>query len=184
MLPVGKILSTYKLNLLISLTLSIVIIALRVEKNPVNIGLIVLGALIGSFVLKLEYFMYAYWNEPNASFSESFKEFIKAKNYQGLIAFVEVNKYDLHQRILHSVLFQVLLAFTALYLVTSSGIFGAALVLSTLVQSFYEMYTEHEDKHTSTNWFWILKQTPSKKFQIGYVFAMGLFLIYILTLVR
>ncbi len=179
---IGTILSTYKLKILVSITLSIVLIALRVEKAPINIIAACVGALLGTFMLELEYIIAAYWTDPDSEFSPNFRELISQGNYATAIIYARKHGYSLKQRTLHSVLFQLVLAFLLYYLVTSfASLLSIALVLSIYIQTFYAMYEENDETHSIVSWFWILKKQPSKGTQILYLLAMVAVLVYIFS---
>ncbi|OGC50774.1 hypothetical protein A2716_01930 [candidate division WWE3 bacterium RIFCSPHIGHO2_01_FULL_40_23] len=176
-----KILKTYKMNLFVSLTMGIVITAVRVEKIPLNIFLIFFSSLIGTFVLEFDYFIHAYIFEPNGAFSQGLKDLMKQRNYTGVVSFIKSNRFNIPSMILYGAMFQMIMAFLSLVLVTSEGIFGISLTLSVLAQTFYKMFEEYEKHHSLSEWFWILKDKPSKSVQLAYALAMGLFLVYILS---
>lgn len=178
----ATVLSTYKLKILVSITLSIVLIALRVEKQPLNIIATCVGTLLGTFVLELEYIVAAYWTDPDAEFSPNFRELISQANYSAAIIYARKHGLSLKQRTLHSVLFQLVLAFLLYYLVTSfASLLSIALVLSIYLQTFYAMYEENDETHSIVSWFWILKKQPSKGTQLLYIFAMLSVLVYIFS---
>lgn len=181
---IALILRNYKIKLLISLTVTIVIIALRVEKNLLNMFLILSGTILASFILDMEYFAYAYLTAPAAEFSLGLKELVKNKNYLNLIEYINAHKYGIEKRTLHSILFQLALALLLLAVsVPNERVFGLSLALCTLVQTFYEMYEDSQRIGTVQNWFWILKSTPSKTVITSYLLAMGLFFVYILRVI-
>ena len=177
-----KIIGAYKLNLLVSLTLSVVIIALRVEKSWVNVVSILLGCVTGTFFMELEYFTMAYLNDMYSDFSRTFKDLMDQGNYVAVISHIRANRYSLKQRTMHSVLFQISLAAILYFLTTSSAsLFSFSLVISVFVQTFYLMYEEFDERRDVSSWFWILKEAPSRTSIILYLLAMGLFLVYILS---
>src|SRR3989344_1979022 len=177
------ILKTYKLNLLISLTVAVIILALRVEKEILPILAIISGSLLGGLLLEVEYFIIAYFSDPDLEFSKNVVQFATQKNYFGLFTYINANKVSLEKRLINSFLFQFILGLLALYAVTSSGdnLFALALSLSVFVSSFYHMYEEYELKRSLAGWFWIFKTPPAKQVQNLYILAMGLFLVYILS---
>lgn len=175
-----NLLTTYKLNLLLSLTLGIVIIALRIEENPLNTLLIFLGTFIGTFILELDYFINAYIYDPHSHFAIQLKELINQKNYAGVITHIKTNRFTEMEKILHGAFFQVIVGLIALFLsVPSQNPLGLALVTSVFIQTFYKMYEEYEKHHSLTHWFWILKKKPSKLDQSIYTVAMIVLLGYI-----
>ncbi len=175
-----SILRNYKLNLLVSVTLAIVITALKVYRDPISIAATVLGSLLGAFILELEYFINAFWIDPESEFSSNFKSLINQGNYEGLISYINMHKSGLQRRTLHSILFQVTLLLLLLSLPSSIiSIFGFTLILSTFIQTFYQMYEDHVERRGVNDWFWVLKQKPGALYKALYLFAMGLSLVYI-----
>ncbi len=181
----SKLFVRYRFRVLAALTVALAIIATRGEKQAAQILLIVLGSIVGILILDLEYFIHAYWDNPDSEFSKGFKDLMDQKNYQGLIAYVDAHRPTLSKRILQSVLFQILLGGVALFLATSQGPnFGTAISLSAFVQTFYSMFEEYNYSHSINSWFWILKPAPSKSVQIAYLVIMGAFLVFTFAALR
>ena len=78
-----KIWNIYKVQFLVSIALAIVIISTNIIKTPLNISLVSLGALIGTFILEFDYFVYAYFMEPEKSFSHTLKAFVSHRDFAG-----------------------------------------------------------------------------------------------------
>ena len=109
------IVNVYKIPLLLSITLAVTLIALRVERNSLTIAFIILGSLLGTVILDLDYIIYAYFLEPNHDFSKTLKTFIHHKDYSNTLAFIHFHKNDLQDKILNSALFQGVLAGAAIF---------------------------------------------------------------------
>ena len=177
-----KVFSIYKIPLLISLTLSIILIALRIVRQPLDIASIFLGALAGSFVLDLEYFIYAYFLEPEKDFSKTLVAFVKHKDFQNALLYIDYHKDELKDKTLNSVLFQIVIALICIFIVPSAGgYFVKALVLSIFVNSIYRLM---EYYHTSKldEWFWELKSKPTKQGTILYTLGLLAILAYCLSI--
>ncbi|HSX39302.1 MAG TPA: hypothetical protein VLI92_01805 [Candidatus Saccharimonadales bacterium] len=175
-----KILDVYKIPLLISLTLGVVFIALKIERQPLTIAFIILGTLLGTFFIDLDYYIYAYFLEPNADFSKSLRAFISHKDFLNTIAFIQYHKNDIQDKILSSLLFQIVLAGAAIFVTASTtGIFIKALVLSTFVNSVYRL-NEETMQNSHESWFWALKSKPSKTAVYIYEFFLVLIFLYCL----
>jgi heme/copper-type cytochrome/quinol oxidase subunit 4 len=71
-----QLLSLYKISLILSVALAILLISFTVETRPLQIAVIVLGSLLGSIVLDLDYFLHAYLLEPDADFSLNLKAYV------------------------------------------------------------------------------------------------------------
>jgi len=177
-----KIASQYKTQLFISIILSIVLIALKVTTQPVQIGLIVLGALLGTFVLDMDYFIHAYFLEPTSDFSKTLTGFMKHGDLGNALSYVYYHRDEIKDKTLNSVLFQVVLGGLIIFVASSDApYFIKALVFSTFVNSIYRMYESHLLKKTD-EWFWALKSKP-KNNGVG-VFAVVLLgiLVYCLSI--
>jgi hypothetical protein len=177
---IKKILSYYKLPLLISATLTITLLALGVIRKPIPMIEIVLGCLLGTFVLDLEYVMYAYILEPNAEFSKSVIGYIKCKDYGGLIGFINTHKSEVIDRALNSALFQAVLVPIAIFAVyASNSLVIKALILSTFANSIYKLI-ESLFEENYAEWFWAMKVKPSKSGATGFTVLLVLVLVYCL----
>lgn len=177
-----KILDVYRIPFLLSLTLAIVLIALKVERSPLTFTLICLGTLLGTFVLDLDYFIYAYFLEPAHDFSVSLKGFIAHKDLPNTLAYIHYHKNDLEDKILNSALFQAVLAGAAIFITSSNAsFFIKALILSAFVNSIYKMVEEYLENRTD-HWFWVLKTKPNKGAFYMYLVVLIGILLYCLSL--
>lgn len=84
-----KLISVYKITFLISVTLCIVLLAQGVIRNPVDIAAVILGCLLGTFVLDSEYILYAYIFEPEGEYAKTIMGYIKYNDYKSLITFID-----------------------------------------------------------------------------------------------
>jgi hypothetical protein len=159
---IKKIFTYYKLPLLISATLGIIVAAMGVVKKPLEIIEIISGVLMGTFILDVEYILYSYMFEPNSNFAVSVFGYIKSKDIGGLIAFINEHRDDIKEKSLNSALFQIILAPIVLFVSYSTkSYFAKTFVLSMFAISIYrliECYFEGDIKE----WFWALKVTPKK----------------------
>jgi hypothetical protein len=180
---IKKIFTYYKLPLLISVTLGIMVAALGVVKKPFEIFEILSGVLMGAFVLDLEYILYSYMFEPNSSFAISVFGYIKSKDTGGLIAFINEHRDDVKEKSLNSALFQMILVPVALFVSYSTkSYFAKTFVLSMLANSIYrliECYFEGDIKE----WFWALKVTPKKSSVLLFIIVLLAILIACLFLI-
>lgn len=177
-----KLATLYKNPLALSLVMFIVILAFRAELKPLNISLILLGTLLGTFFLDLDYIIYAYFLEPKADFSLTLTGFFKHKDFSNALSFMFNHREDLKDKTLNSFLFQVVLGALLVFVTASNtSIFIKALMISAFVNSMYRMY-EYYILGKSHEWFWALKDKPSKNGVITYAIVLGAILIYCLTL--
>lgn len=177
---IRKILSYYKLPLLISATLSITLLALGVIKKPLPISEILIGCFLGTLMLDLEYIMYAYILEPTTEFAKSITGYIKYKDFGGLINFINTHKDEITDKSLNSALFQVVLVPIAIFSVyASQSLFIKALILSMFANSIYKLIESYFEGKTS-EWFWAMKVKPSQSGVAGFIILLFLVLVYCL----
>jgi hypothetical protein len=152
-----EFLRLYKVPLLLALTLFLALIAIKVEKNMLNIALMLLGSLFGTFLLDLDYVIHAYFVEPEKSSSNLIKDYVKHKDYLGLLVFGQTHKSDFEDLTLNSSLFQLVLGGAAIFVMTSDiTIFLKVLVASAFLNSIYRFLEEYM-KGNVQKWFWSFK---------------------------
>lgn len=163
-----KLLNHYKIPLLASAVICISLIALLVVKEPFVIGLIIVGCLAGTFILDLDYFIYAYFTDTDKDFSKTFRAFIKHGDLTNAFNYLEIHKNSIQDKILNSGLFQIALAASSLIVVAArTNALVQALVLSAFLNSIYRMY-EFYFKDQIDEWFWAFKFKLDKKFIVIY----------------
>ncbi|MFH1565600.1 MAG: hypothetical protein ABIB98_00155 [bacterium] len=181
---IKQLFNKYKFPALISLVLSLLIIALRLESKPLNILLIILGSFFGSFILDLDYISYTYLVDPDHYFSKNVAGFLRTKNFGNALLYIQHHKKELRNLPLHSALFQAVLVVLCFYtLISTTSLFGKALILSVLTQSFYEQAKNYAEDKNLDSWFWMLKIKLSRNFLIGYFSLAGILFFYLLKLI-
>ena len=177
---IKKLVDLYKIPLLVSVTLSVVLIALRLERDTISLMFLVVGAVLGTFFLDLDYFIYAFLLEPNTDFSRTLASFVKNGDISNALSYIYYHKNDIAEKTLHSVFFQLVLAGAALLVVSSnSSYFIKAFVLSAFVNSIYRL-VEHYLNGRVAAWFWMLKNKPRENSLRLYVCAFVLVFLYCL----
>ena len=176
-------LSFYKVPLLISFTLGVVITALGVIREPMQIGFVFVGTILGTFVLDLEYVLNAILVEPGRDFSKTLLAYIKHNDIANAIRHIQAHKDDFKEKSLNSALFQIILAFLSVLVIYSTRtFFTKALVLSVFANSIYVMF-EYYYQNKLDEWLWTFKAKPSKKGFLMYasvivfVFAFCLYIL-------
>ncbi len=174
-----KIAKLYRIPLLLSITLFIIVVALRVEKDPITISLIFTGCILGTFFLDLDYIIHAYFIEPESSFSQMMLGYIKHKDVTGLFNYIYQHRYDLPDRTLNSGLFQIVLGGASIITVASSAsLIVKGIVVSAFLNSIYRFSDAHMNNFTN-KWFWNLKlDTANKYVMYGYTLALLATLVY------
>lgn len=159
----------YKFPLLLAVFVSLAILALTVQRNPIQISLVILGALIGSFFLDLDYILHAYFLEPTSDFSKSVQGYMHHRDIKGLASYIYYHKNDLKEKTLNSAIFQLVLGGASILVVSSTASnFAKALVISAYVNSIYRLAEEYFERKNSAEWFWAFKNEPDKRGLIIY----------------
>lgn len=159
----------YKIQFLIAVTLSIALIAIRAERLPVIITLIILGCLLGMFLLDLDYIIHAYFIAPEEEFSKTVRAYIKHLDFINALEFIRFHRDDVKDKTLNSALFQSVLAAVSIFVMSSpTNVFIKAAVLSMLVNSLYRM-AEYYFENKTEAWFWNINMKLHKRSLILYV---------------
>jgi hypothetical protein len=177
---IKKILTYYKVPLLISLTLGITILAMSVARSALEIAEVFIGVILGTFLLDTEYILYSYIFEPKTDFAKSIFAYIKSSDFGGLISFINEHKNEVKDKSFNSVLFQAILIFVVVfvsYIDTSYLI--KAFVMSIFANSIYKLI-ECVFEGTTKEWFWAIKGTPKKDAVV--VFIIGLVIVLAISL--
>ncbi|MBU0650136.1 hypothetical protein KJ605_01410 [Patescibacteria group bacterium] len=168
-----KVLALYKFPLLAAVFSAVAIIALTVQKNPVQLLFVLLGALIGAFFLDLDYILHAYFLEPDDDFSKNVQGFIHHRDFKGLLNYIYYHKNDLKERTLNSAVFQLVLGGASILVVSSTASnFAKALVISAFMNSIYRLAEEHLEYKNAGDWFWAFKTQPDRKGLVIYSFLL------------
>ena len=177
-----SILTFYKVPLLISAVLTVILLALNITRDPLQIAGVVLGALVGTFVLDTEYLIQAYILEPGHDFSKTLTSFIKHGDYKRAIEYINYNKDVIQEKTLNSALFQIAIALLSIFVVTSSKVtFAKALVMVVFAQTLYK-FSEYYFNDKLDEWFWALKEKPTRSKATIYVGVLIAIFIYCLYL--
>ncbi len=172
----------YNVQLLVSITLTIVISALSLIKLPQTYLTVLLAAILGTFTLDLDYIIYAFVLEPTKDFSKHLRAYITHFDLKNALAHIEHNKDEVDDKTLHGVFFQVLLALITVFAVsTTSSIFVKVFILSTYANSIYRL-TDYYFDGKIKEWFWALKKTPDKHGVVTYGVALFAVLIYCISI--
>jgi len=179
---IKKIFNLYRTPLFLSLTIAIALIATNLIKSPLDICYILVGSLAGTFLLDIDYLIYAYITEPTSDLSKHLRAFISHKDIGNALNHIYYNKNEVKEQSLNSALFQIALATLAIFTTSSlSGVFIKSLILATYANSIYRL-SEHYFKGTLDDWFWVLKETPKKQSVGFYTFGLLAILIYSILL--
>ena len=173
----------YRIPLILGISLGVVIFSTSFKGNITDAILIFLGAILGIFMLDLDYILQAYILEPEDNFSKLFRDYIKSKDYGGAFDYSIYHADEVENKTLNSAVFQFAMMFFCIFIATSNlSIFYKSLVLSTQLNTIFRFFYFYFQGH-GKDWFWILKNQPSKPIIFGFNFLvltmLGLSLIHI-----
>lgn len=179
---IKKIITYYKIPLLISSTLAVTILAQAVSRDAFEIFTIIFGCLLGTFVLDAEYILYAYMYDPESDFSKNVIGYIKSKDYKNLVTFINTHKSEIKDKSLNSVIFQVIIAAIGIFVAYSPiSYFIKAFVLSISASTIYkliEIYFEGD----IDDWFWAVKNKPNKQGVFLFIIVLIAILVFCINL--
>ena len=162
----------YRIPVILSISLAVVLISQVFKGSTFNLILLVLGCLLGTFFLDLDYFLHTYILEPHDHFSGLLKDYIRSKDISGAFNYILFHSDEVENKTLNSALFQISMIFFSIFLVRSDvSIFFKALVISIQLNSVFRFLYFYFQGH-GNEWFWILKKTPGVFFIVVYNFVI------------
>jgi hypothetical protein len=173
--------SIYKLPLLISGTLAVVILAIGAIGQPITMAAVFIGCFLGTFVLDMEYVINAAFLETQSDFSKTLMGFVKHSDWSNALKYIYYHKEESKENSLNSALFQMVLAFMSIFVMnTTVSLLAKALILCVFAQSIYVLF-EYYFKDRTDDWFWALKVKPNKQGVHVYAFVLLLIFSYCLS---
>jgi hypothetical protein len=144
-----------------------------------------LGALVGTFFLDIDHFVYWFITHPEEEDSQEAKEIVSGfggiKGVVGKIKklfFLVQKVHNSHNRlILHSVIGQVILFVLTVFVITSGGsIFGSAFVMAINLHLLKDEWTDYlKNKAHLADWlFWQVREPRLKEYLGEYLVAASL----------
>lgn len=162
----------YKIPLLISVVMSLVIMALLPARLPIEVAVIIIASLISAFVLDFEYVIYASIIEPHKDFSKTLNGYIKHGDLNNAVSHIYYHKDEIEESSLNNALFQIVMGLLSIFVVTSTNsLFAKALVLGIFANSIYKLL-EFYYKGEINKWFWTFKKTPDSAGVVWYTVCM------------
>lgn len=167
-----KFISTYRTPLLLSVTISIILVALNTRMSPFDIGLTIVGCLLGTFLLDLDYFIYAFFLEPENDFSKTLAGFVKHRDLGNAFLYISYHAEEIKDKTLHSALFQIVFVLLTVFVASSNtSVIVKGIAISASANSVYRLF-EYYFKGKIDEWFWALKNKPGKYGFYAYTAAM------------
>jgi len=161
----------YRIPLILAVSLSLVIITYKSNillenanvMSYLNILGIFAGAILGIFILDLDYFIHTFLLEPKSEVSNTIKTYIKDKDILGAFNYIILHADQFENKTLNSLVFQVALSIFSMLIVIDPGVpfMIKVLVISTLLNTIFRFYYFYLQGF-GDDWFWILKKVPNK----------------------
>lgn len=170
-------LKLYSVQLLLSFALAVVLTAVSLEREFVNVVFIMLGCILGTFFIDLDYVLHAYLLAPKSQEASLVKDYLKHFDLSGFFMYAHSHKADFPEKTLNSALFQFVLAAAIFFSLGSNLIFVNSLLLSIFLNSGYRMLEEYFHNNAG-EWFWNFKLNPSPRNIYAYLMIMGLVILY------
>jgi hypothetical protein len=175
-----SLISIYKLPIMISVVLTIVMLAMGPVRTTYDITAVIVGVFLGTLVLDMEYVLNAYFLDTNSDFSKTLVGFIRHSDWSNALRHIYYHRDESRENSLNSALFQMVLALMSIFVVYSTrSYFAKALILSVFTQSIYVLF-EYYFKDRTNDWFWALSKKPTRKGVQTYIFVMLLILSFCL----
>ena len=153
------IIKTYKIPILLSITLSVVLIAIATIKTPLMIVLTFLACLLGIVVNQLDFIIEALFNETETPYSKNLKAYLKHNDIIGALKYNDSHWQESTEKTIESALFQILFAVFCIFVVYSNvNIIIKALALSIFANNIYKFievyFTKNIDDFVR---YWIIQ---------------------------
>jgi hypothetical protein len=180
---IKKLFPIYKIQFGISLALFLVILALKILRDPFDIVFLLSGCLLGTLVLDLEYVIYAYFLEPQKDFSKTIIAFLKHGDLGTAAQYIYFHKDEITDKSLNSAIFQIVIGAMSIFVATAGvSFFIKGLVLSIFANTIYKL-SEHYFENKTDEWFWTFKSKPKKQGVMLFTISMIGVFIYCLSII-
>ena len=172
----------YKIPFLIALVVGLAAVVLGGVASWITAVWAFFGAIIGIFIIDMEYVLNAYVIDPSTEVSGFIRELIHKKDYKGYFNFLNNNEYKFKDLAIHSTFFVILLAGFALYTsVGSYWIFAKTLTVTMYAMLVYESIIELARTKTLKRWFWFYNGEISYRASVVYCACLVGILVLIIT---
>lgn len=172
-----------RLLLVLSYASGLTIILFLRSKLGAEMSLFWLGMIIGVFLPDLDYFIYVYFQNPQAEFSKEITAKIGSHHFKSALQTLKSHLAQMEKLSFRNVLTQSIFLIFAVYVLTSSGsLVGSGMTLAVFIGLLWEQWRFYQKNGHLNFWFWPLKTIPSKNFQTGYLVFMTLTLVFFTVL--
>lgn len=174
----------YRIPLILSISLGVVILSTNFKGSNFDIFLIFLGTFLGIFMLDLDYFLQAYILEPDDNFSKLLRDYIKSKDFGGALDYIIYHADEVDSKTLNSAVFQFAMMFFCIFIAVSNlSVFFKALVLATQLNTIFRFFYFYFQGH-GKDWFWILKKEPAPIAIFSFNFLVLVFLAFAIMVLK
>lgn len=134
------------------------------------------GALIGTFLLEIDHFLYVLLIQPQEVTSQRIKRLIQQRRFKKALVLLTDTREERTRLPLHNALFQVGFFGVCFFVLTSTGsLFGAGLVMAMALQLLkdeFELLFKGREKYLRQWLFWPIKAEISLRNQKFFVILM------------
>ncbi len=140
-----------------------------------------IGGLLGFHLLDVDHLLDVFFLHPEKEDSQQVKEALRSRNWKRVWQVLIETASQRSKLVLHSVVFEVVLMFLVIYVVTSKGgLFAAGLVLSFWLRILYEQVREFMKTGKMDRWFWQVREPVPSNLQAVFL-TVGMVVWVIMT---
>jgi len=141
-----------------------------------------IGGLIGFFLLDVDHLLDVFFLHPDDPASQQVKQALKSRNWSKVWEVLIATAPQRRHLVLHTIIFEVVIAVLAIYVATSSGgLFPKALILAFWFRILTEQIREYMSTGKMASWFWQIKDPVPPNLQAVFL-AVGLIVWIIISL--
>lgn len=178
----NPIINRYKIPFLIALVVGLSAVVFGNVSNWLVAVWAFLGAILGIFIVDMEYILNAYIIDPSVEISGIIRDMIKKKQYKLYFKFLNENEYKFTNMAIHSTLFLVILAFFAFYIIVGNyWVFAKTFTVSILAVLVYKSIIELSKTKTLKRWFWFYNGEISYRASIVYCVSLVIYLFVLVS---
>jgi len=143
---------------------------------------LILGLLLGTFLLDLDHLVYWFFLKPDLAESKQAKEYWQKRDFKSILSLLGENHKTHTSLVFHHFLFQgLLLVLTFFVLTSSNSVFGKGLVLAVNAHLLVDIYTDlkKDSNHLKT---WLFARSPFATITLPSSWLWGYFWFYLIIL--
>lgn len=130
------------------------------------------GGLIGFWLLDLDYLLDVFFLHGDEPTSQEVKTALRTRNWHQGWRLLLKTASDRKRLVLHSIIFEAIVAVLSIYVVTSSGgLFAKGLVLAFWWRMLFEQVKEFMKTGKMESWFWQIKEPVPSNLQAVFLTA-------------